>query len=194
MSFNITPVASGYQEIHPYSAMNIDSVKINTSLIMMKEWWIRQSRPQAPSKGRPAPPVPQKCRLRLCPSWTRIAAIDKMLLVCRLQFDTSYNGRAWDTLSFCRFQPGLHLQVRQRVFHIPYQRELNCGICNESNEWISIIYNINLYCWMLVQFSFLTLCWFQGNLQPTCISSSSTGSKIALTWAFSEGYITIVDG
>ena len=38
MSINITPVASGYQEIHPYSAMNIDSVKINTSLIMMKEW------------------------------------------------------------------------------------------------------------------------------------------------------------
>ena len=38
MSFNITPVASGYQEIHPYSAINIDSVKINTSLIMMKEW------------------------------------------------------------------------------------------------------------------------------------------------------------
>ena len=37
MSFNITPVASGYQEIHPYSAMNIDSVKINTSLIMMRE-------------------------------------------------------------------------------------------------------------------------------------------------------------
>ena len=37
MSFNITPVASGYQEIHPYSAMNIDSVKINTSLIMVKE-------------------------------------------------------------------------------------------------------------------------------------------------------------
>ena len=37
MSFNITPVASGYQEIHPHSAMNIDSVKINTSLIMMKE-------------------------------------------------------------------------------------------------------------------------------------------------------------
>ena len=27
-----------YQEIHPYSAVNIDSVKINTSLIMMKEW------------------------------------------------------------------------------------------------------------------------------------------------------------
>ena len=37
MSFNITPVASGYQEIHPYSAINIDSVEINTSLIMMKE-------------------------------------------------------------------------------------------------------------------------------------------------------------
>ena len=30
-------IASGYQEIHPYSAINIDSVKINTSLIMMKE-------------------------------------------------------------------------------------------------------------------------------------------------------------
>ena len=41
MSFNITPVASGYQEIHPYSAMNIDSVKINTSLIMMKECSMR---------------------------------------------------------------------------------------------------------------------------------------------------------
>ena len=46
MSFNITPVASGYQEIHPYSAMNIDSVKINTSLIMMKEWEIHPLRPQ----------------------------------------------------------------------------------------------------------------------------------------------------
>ena len=52
MSFNITPVASGYQEIHPYSAMNIDSVKINTSLIMMKEWkihpiqWISQYLPR----------------------------------------------------------------------------------------------------------------------------------------------------
>ena len=40
MSFNITSVASGYQEIHPNSAMSIDSVKINTSLIMMKEWII----------------------------------------------------------------------------------------------------------------------------------------------------------
>jgi hypothetical protein len=37
MSFNIFPVASGYQEIHPYSAMNIGSVKINISLIMMSE-------------------------------------------------------------------------------------------------------------------------------------------------------------
>jgi hypothetical protein len=37
MSFNIFPVASGYQEIHPYSAMNIDSVKINTSLILNDE-------------------------------------------------------------------------------------------------------------------------------------------------------------
>ena len=46
MSFNITPVASGYQEIHPYSAMNIDSVKINTSLIMMKEWEIHPRRPK----------------------------------------------------------------------------------------------------------------------------------------------------
>ena len=44
MSFNITPVASGYQEIHPYSAMNIDSAKINTSLIMMKEWSILPSK------------------------------------------------------------------------------------------------------------------------------------------------------
>ena len=46
MSFNITPVASGYQEIHPYSAMNIDSVKINTSLIMMKEWVVHPLRPR----------------------------------------------------------------------------------------------------------------------------------------------------
>ena len=37
ISFNIIPVASGYQEIHPYTAMNIDSVKMNTSLMMMKE-------------------------------------------------------------------------------------------------------------------------------------------------------------
>ena len=29
-----------YQEIHPYSAVYIYSVKINTSLIMMKEWLI----------------------------------------------------------------------------------------------------------------------------------------------------------
>ena len=38
ISFNIIPVASGYEEIHLYSGMNIDNVKINTSLIMMKEW------------------------------------------------------------------------------------------------------------------------------------------------------------
>ena len=29
-----------YQEIHPYSVVNIDSVKINTSLIMMKECFV----------------------------------------------------------------------------------------------------------------------------------------------------------
>ena len=44
MSFDITPVASGYQEIQPYSAMNIDSVKINISLIMMKECKITEMR------------------------------------------------------------------------------------------------------------------------------------------------------
>ena len=43
MSFNITPVASGYQEIHPYSTMQIDSIKINTSLIMMKECTLHYS-------------------------------------------------------------------------------------------------------------------------------------------------------
>ena len=31
MSFNIIPVASEYQEIHPYSVVNIDNVKINTT-------------------------------------------------------------------------------------------------------------------------------------------------------------------
>ena len=36
MSFNIIPVASEYQEIHPYSVVNIDNVKINTT--MMREW------------------------------------------------------------------------------------------------------------------------------------------------------------
>ena len=35
-SFNITPVASEYKEIHPYSVVNIDIVKINTT--MMREW------------------------------------------------------------------------------------------------------------------------------------------------------------
>ena len=29
---------SEYQEIHTFSALNIDSVKINTSLLMMREW------------------------------------------------------------------------------------------------------------------------------------------------------------
>ena len=40
ISSNINPVASEYQEIHSYSALIIDSVKINTSLLMMREWWI----------------------------------------------------------------------------------------------------------------------------------------------------------
>ena len=31
---------SEYQEIHTSSALNIDSVKINTSLLMMREWEI----------------------------------------------------------------------------------------------------------------------------------------------------------
>ena len=37
ISSDINPVDSEYQEIHPYSALNIDSVKINTSLLMMRE-------------------------------------------------------------------------------------------------------------------------------------------------------------
>ena len=37
ISSDINPVDSEYQEIHPYSALNIDNVKINTSLIMMRE-------------------------------------------------------------------------------------------------------------------------------------------------------------
>ena len=37
MSFGNNPVVSEYQEIHPYRALNIDIVKINTSLIMMRE-------------------------------------------------------------------------------------------------------------------------------------------------------------
>ena len=32
------PSLGMYQEIHPWRAMSIDSVKINTSLIMMREW------------------------------------------------------------------------------------------------------------------------------------------------------------
>ena len=38
ISSDINPVDSEYQEIHPYSALNIDSVKINTSLLMMREY------------------------------------------------------------------------------------------------------------------------------------------------------------
>ena len=36
MLFNIIPVASEYQEIHPYIVVNIDNVKINTTV--MREW------------------------------------------------------------------------------------------------------------------------------------------------------------
>ena len=36
MSFNIIPVATEYQEIHPYSVVNVSNVKINTK--MMREW------------------------------------------------------------------------------------------------------------------------------------------------------------
>ena len=35
---HIIPEASEYQEIHPYSAVNIDIVEIKISLIMMREW------------------------------------------------------------------------------------------------------------------------------------------------------------
>ena len=34
---HIAPVASKYEEIYPYSAMNMGSVKIHTSLIIMRE-------------------------------------------------------------------------------------------------------------------------------------------------------------
>ena len=40
ISSDINPVGSEYEEIHPYSALNIESVKINTSLLMMREWLI----------------------------------------------------------------------------------------------------------------------------------------------------------
>ena len=36
MSCNIIPVASEYQEIHPYSVVNVSNIKINTK--MMREW------------------------------------------------------------------------------------------------------------------------------------------------------------
>ena len=41
ISFDIIPVAREYQDVHPYSAMNIDSVIINSSLIMMREWVVQ---------------------------------------------------------------------------------------------------------------------------------------------------------
>ena len=63
MSFNITPVANGYQEIHPYSAMNIDSVKINTSLIMMKECTI--------TAIIPVHPAPHDHRNKTKTCWTK---------------------------------------------------------------------------------------------------------------------------
>ena len=34
----INPYQGTYQEIHPCMAGSIDSVKINTSLLMMREW------------------------------------------------------------------------------------------------------------------------------------------------------------
>ena len=39
-SLIINPYQGMYQEIHPYRAGSIDSVKINTSLLMMREWFI----------------------------------------------------------------------------------------------------------------------------------------------------------
>ena len=46
ISFNDAHVANEYQEIHLNSAMNIDSVKINTSLLMMRECEIHPQRPR----------------------------------------------------------------------------------------------------------------------------------------------------
>ena len=43
ISSDINSVDSEYQEIHTYSALNIDSVKINTSLLMMREWSVLYS-------------------------------------------------------------------------------------------------------------------------------------------------------
>ena len=39
----IIPVDSEYQEIRPYSAVNIDSVKINQTLILMGEFLVQTS-------------------------------------------------------------------------------------------------------------------------------------------------------
>ena len=33
MSFNIIPVASEYQEMHPYSVVNVSNIKINTKMM-----------------------------------------------------------------------------------------------------------------------------------------------------------------
>ena len=38
LSSNIIPVAREYQEIHPYSAMNSDNIRINVSLTMTRLW------------------------------------------------------------------------------------------------------------------------------------------------------------
>ena len=47
ISFNDAHVANEYQEIHLNSAMNIDSVKINTSLLMMREWLMDNTESEA---------------------------------------------------------------------------------------------------------------------------------------------------
>ena len=39
-SLIINPSLEMYQKIHPYRAMSIDSVRINTSLLMKREWFI----------------------------------------------------------------------------------------------------------------------------------------------------------
>ena len=49
-SLIINPYQGMYQEIHPCMAGSIDSVKINTSLLMMREWLIRPRRPRAEGK------------------------------------------------------------------------------------------------------------------------------------------------
>ena len=46
ISLGIDPVASEYQDIHPYSGLYIDNVEINTSLIMIREWIVHPLWPQ----------------------------------------------------------------------------------------------------------------------------------------------------